>query len=194
MTIQNKTDKYYVLAVENHEGMLLSGMPEANPDDPFVDDWLFGTPFSVDIREPVVVEIQNRYLKAELMPYFQSEPVMSNEFYQSLVDCGVNNLMAYDCILQSEDGKIQHKGFKAVNIIGVIQAAGKDTEFRGESRLMDASIDKLDIDAHKTGGALMFRLAENLSKVIVHEKVKKHLESKNFPFIVFRDPGDTLVL
>ncbi len=194
MAVQSNTDKYYVLAVENHNGMLLSGMPEANPDDPFVDDWLFGTPFSVKIKEPIIVEIQNRYLDSELLPYFQSEPVMSNEFYQALLECGVNNLVAYDCILQSENGKIQHKGFKAVNIIGVIQAAGKDTEYRGDSRLMDASMDKLDIDTDRTGGALMFRLAENLSKVIVHEKVKKYIEEKGFPSIVFRDPGETLVL
>lgn len=187
-------NKYFIMASENPDRMLLSGMPEANPEDPFTDDWLFGARFSIELDEPVVATIQQRHIAGEVLPYFDAQPIVSNEFYQALLEAGVNNLDAYECILQSEDGKIQYKGFKAINIIGLIKAAGKNTEYSGDSRLMDAGMDKLDIDENKTGGALMFRLAENVSTVIVHEKVKKHLEAKNFPSIVFRDPGDTLVL
>jgi hypothetical protein len=194
MSEMNTDNKYYIIAVENPESMLLSGMPEPNPQNPFEDDWGFGKPFSVAIEQPVIVTILDGYEDRELLPYFDAEPVMSNEFYQALVEAGVDNMDAYECILHSEDGKVEYKGFKAVNIIGVIRAAGEGTEFTGESRLIDVSMDKLSLDAGKTFGALMFRLAENLSTVVVHERVKRYIEKKGFPSIVFREPEETLVL
>lgn len=195
MSEKNNQNRYYILDTENPERMLLSGMPEPNMDNPFEDDWGFGKPFTKkDIDVPVVVTILAGNEDSELMPYFGAEPVMSNEFYQALVEAGVDNLDAYDCILRSEDGKVEYKGFKAVNIIGVIRATGAGTEFTGDSRLIDASMDKVSIDADKTFGALMFRLAENLSTVVVHERVKRYIEKKGFPSIVFRKPEETLVL
>ena len=187
-------DKYYILAVENPESMLLSGMPEPNPENPFEDDWGFGKPFSKEPEELISVTILDGHENRELLPYFDAEPVMSNEFYLALMEAGVDNLDAYDCILRSEDGSVEFTGFKAVNIIGVISATGEGTEFTGDSRLIDASMDKVTIAANKIHGTLMFRLAENLSTVIVHERVKSYLEKKGFPSIVFRDPGRTLVL
>lgn len=189
-----ESGQYYIMTVENPDRMLLGCEPDPT-DRPFVDSWTKGSIFSKEvIMDPFVVDIQDDYKNSQLLPYFDVEPVMSYAFYEALLDVGVNNLVAYECILRSEDGTVEHKGFKIVNIIGLISATGKGTEFSGESRLIDASMNKVDIDINKTGGALMFRLAENTGVVVVHEKVKKHLESKNFPFIVFRDPGDTLVL
>ena len=194
MTETRDRDTYYILAAENPERMLLSGMPEPNPEDPFEDDWGFGKPFSKKPEEPISVPILDGHENRELLPYFDVEPVMSNEFYQALIEAGVDNLDAYDCILRSEDGSVEYTGFKAVNIIGLIRATGEGTEFTGESHLIDASMDQVSIDASKTHGALMFRLEENLSTVLVHESVKLYIEKKGFPSVVFRDPGQTLVL
>lgn len=194
MTEQTNKDKYYILASENPDRMLLSYFPDPT-DEPFVDFWLKGSPFVNSVKQnPIIATILEGHEHRELMPYYDSEPIMSNEFYQALVDAGVDNLDAYDCILRSEDGTVEYKGFKAVNIIGVIRATGEGTVFSGESRLIDASMDKVVIDSRKTMNVLMFRLAENLSTVVVHERVKRYIEKKSFPSIVFRDPGDTLVL
>lgn len=194
MTERDRKDSYYVLDTENPDGILLSGMPSPT-DKPLIDRWLKGSPFTRPLKqEPIVVTILAGNEHSELMPYFGAEPVMSNAFHQALVEAGVDNMDAYDCILRSEDGTVEYKGFKAVNIIGVIRATGEGTEFTGDSRLIDASMDRMAVDPKKTFGALMFRLAENLSTVVVHESVKRYIEKKGFPSIVFRDPGDTLVL
>lgn len=193
MTENMNHGKYYILSAENPERMLLSGMPK--PTDKREDRWLKGSPFKNPLKQdPIVVTILAGNEHSDLMPYFGAEPVMSNEFYQSLVDAGVDNLDAYDCILRSEDGSVEYTGFKAVNIIGVISATGEGTAFTGDSRLIDAGMDQVAIDANKTYGALMFRLAENVSTVVVHERVKRHIEKKGFPSIVFREPEQTLVL
>ncbi len=185
--------KYYIIAAENPERMLLSYLPKPT-DNPFKDGWRFGKRFLSAPKEPVVVTIVAGHEKRELMPYYDAEPIMSNSFYQALVDAGVDNMDAYEAVLQSEDGTVEYKGFKAVNIIGVIKATGEKTQFTGDSRLIDAGMDGVEIDSGKASGALMFRLAENLSTVIVHERVKRFIESKGFASVVFRDPGETLVL
>lgn len=194
MNAKARPGKYYILTVENPDGMLLGYVPDPT-DNSFVDIWNKGSVFSSPIiHDPFVVEIQDDYKDAQLLPFFDVEPVMSYAFYEALLEAGVNNLVPYECILRSEDGTVEHKGFKIVNIVGLIRAAGKGTKFTGESRLIDASMDKIDIDETKAGGALMFRMAEAIGTIVVHETVKKYLESKNFPSIIFRDPGDTLVL
>lgn len=195
MSANINQNRYYILGTENPDRMLLSGMPEPNPDNPFEDDWGFGKPFTtIKINVPVVVPILDGHEHRALMPYFDAEPVMSNEFYQALLEAGVTNLDAYDCILRSEDGTVEYKGFKAVNILGVIRATGEGTEFTGDSHLIDAGMNKLSIDRNKTDGALMFRLAENLSTVVVHEHVKRYIENKGFPSIIFCEPEQSIVL
>lgn len=194
MTSSNPQDKYYILAEESDECMLLYSLSDPT-DDPLVDDWLFGSPFINPLKQnPVIATIITGYEHKNLVPYYDAVPVMSNAFHQALVEAGVDNLDAYDCILRSEDGTIEYKGFKAVNIIGVIRATGDGTVFTGESRLIDASMDKVVIDSRKTMNALMFRLAENLSTVVVHERVKRYIEKKGFSSIVFREPSEAIVL
>ena len=42
----------------------------------------------------------------------------------------------------------------------------------------------------KAGGELMFRLLENSSAIMVHEKVKDHLLSKGFDMLTFIESVD----
>jgi hypothetical protein len=50
------------------------------------------------------------------------------------------------------------------------------------------------IDPAKTGGALMFRLAENTSTILVHRRVKEALEVAGFESIYFIAPPEYLAL
>ncbi len=186
-----KLPSYYVLDAANAKRMLLGSL-----EDPSLDDsWLYGAPFQEPPTIPVIVGIISGYEKAELMPYFGTPPVMSNEFYEALLSAGVNNLAVYDAILASEDDKIQYKGFKAFNVIGMVRAADLEkTVFfpDNDSRLLDAGIESLAIDADKAKGLLMFRLAEYAGAVIVHESIKKAIEKRDFPHVVFREPADLI--
>ena len=58
------------------------------------------------------------------------------------------------------------------------------------SRLIDASLARLAVDPAKAGGTLLFRLAEFVAAVLVHDRVKTAIEAKRFPFVVFRPPGE----
>lgn len=184
---------YYVLDSygDNREGednrMLLYNIPDPGE----LDRWFSGHKFRDPPKEPVIVTIQEGEEYADLLPFWDSVNVMSNVFYKALCDAGIDNLDVYDAILRSEDGKVEYKGFKAYNILGLIRAADlSKTVFNGPpgTRLIDASIESLVIDPDKAMGILMFRLAENVSAVMVHERVKRFIEPMNFPYVQFTEP------
>jgi hypothetical protein len=188
MTTRTKP-KYYVLNSSNDSRMLLYSLP--NPS--LEDRWWAGHAFKNPPKVPVVAIITEGNEKGELLHYFNSTNLMSNAFYEALLEAGVDNLDVYDAIIQSEDGSVVHKGYKAFNLIGLIRAADMSrTVFRDPpgTTLIDASIEHLEVDGHKPRGLKMFRLAENVSAVLVHEDVKRVLESKGFPHVIFTEPKD----
>ena len=193
MAEEKRESDYYVLEGENPKRMLLYDFDDPGPQD----SWLIGQRFHSAPTQPVIVAIQPGYERAELLPYFGTPPVMSYEFYESLQRAGVDNIEAYDAVLQSEDGAVQHRGFKAFNIVGLISAADlTQTQFSSSNpeRLIDAGIESLTIDPSKPKGLLMFRLAEYVGAVIVHDKVKRAIEAKPFPHVVFREPSQFISL
>lgn len=190
-----RAPNYYVLDHygNNREGndnrMRLYAIPNPGP----LDGWLSGHKFKNPPKEPVVVRIRDGYEGREPLPFSTAVNVMSNEFYSALCDAGVDNIDVYDAVLRSRDGTIEHKGFKAFNILGLVRAADlSKTVFNDPpgSRLIDASIQTLEIDPDKAMGFLMFRLAEYVSAVIVHERVKRFIEPMNFPYIQFTETKD----
>lgn len=182
----NTKPTYYVLDAANPRRMLLFPPPDPSMDD----SWVGGHRFKTQPKEPVVVKIRPGHEKNELLPFFGSSRLMTEEFAKALQSAGVDNLDLYDAVIQSKDGSVVHRGYKAFNLIGMVQAAGKGTVFNDppSTRLIDASIEGLTIDPSKVGDLLMFRLAEFVSAVIVHEKVKRVIEAKQFPHVVFREP------
>jgi len=189
MTTKLSEAVYFIIEASNPSRMLLYDLPDTDGDE----DWLSGCRFKTPPSEPVIVEIRKGYERADLLPYFGTPPVISNAFHQVLLDAGVDNLDVYDAVLRSEDGSVEYSGFKAFNVIGLVSASDlSKTSFSSDnpSRFIDASIDSLSIDNNKARGALFFRLAEYVGAVIVHEKVKRIIEAKALPHVIFYEPNE----
>jgi hypothetical protein len=45
-----------------------------------------------------------------LLPFFSTQSMMSQEFYQTMLDAGVDNLDAYDIEIHGKKGKFVIKG------------------------------------------------------------------------------------
>lgn len=193
MTHEKTADSYYILESIDPEQMLLYSIHHEDDEE----SWTIGQRFRTPPQVPVVATIQEGYENKKLLPYFGTPPVMSCEFHEALLEAGVENLDVYDAVLRSEDGKIEYRGFKAFCVVGLVAAADlKRTIFSAgnPSRRIDAGIDHLVLDESKTGGILCFRLAEYTGSVFIHEKVKRCLEKKNFPSVVFREVTDFISL
>lgn len=125
---------------------------------------------------PVPVRI---YLDPEapgiLLPmYHKGVLLMSDALIAALQSAGVSNLELFDAVLVDEVSHREHTNYKLVNIVGVIAAAdlAQSAHTAHGVPLYDVDFDSLVIDENKTRGALMFRLAENVSGIVVHESVK----------------------
>jgi len=188
-------DKYYLLDTDygSVDGMMLDRMPSLPKRRK--DNWMAGQPFTQEPSEPIVVGIMEGEETSTLLPFFKNPPLASDEFIDALMEVGVDNLITYEAIITNLPSQtIKHVGYKAFNIIGLIKTAGSDTKFATESREIDASIEKFQTAPETIKGLYMFRLAESARTIVIHEKVKNHLESKNFIGLDFEELDGAFIL
>jgi hypothetical protein len=182
---------YYILDSSHPEMMLL-----VPPADPSVrDGWLLGKPFQKPPKQPVSVRIRPGHEHGVLLDFFGTARLMSSAFYEALANAGVSNLEVYDAVLRSSDGSSQYEGYKAFNLIGLVDAADLTRSRFNEdvrSRSMDASIESLTIDPDRAQGHLMFRLKQYAAAVVVHQRLREAIEARAFPNVIFREPSEFL--
>ena len=125
--------------------------------------------------------------------YSASIPLMRDDLLKALSDAGVDNLETFRAVLRDPFSNKDLKNYKAVNIVGVVSAADADKSERmdgSDSEMIDVDFSSLVIDESRTGGALMFRLAEAVNAIVVHEKVKNAIEKRGIPGMIFYGPGE----
>ena len=119
-------DDYYVISnlFSETDSMMIGNMPEL-PDD-MEDDWMFGTPFSIEPEQPIYIGIQEGEEKYKPLSFYRSLPIASQQFIDALEQFGVDNIVTYDVILKSRiDPSFIIEGYKAINIIGLKKHNGK---------------------------------------------------------------------
>lgn len=155
--------------------------------------WASGKRFTNPPPQPVRAEVKPGY--SGIMAEFWSNPVplMTKRLHKALLDSGVANLDTYAAEIFDPKGKKTYSDYVAFNIIGVVAAADlKKSKFDAGSpdRMVSMDFDSVSIDAKATGGALMFRLAESVNAIVVHEKIKTHIEANGIDTLTFVVPED----
>lgn len=178
---------YYMLECYGPDEELRASIREVHG----VEDvnWMLGRPFTDAIETPIQITLDPD--DGLMMPMFDEGILLfSDEMIAALREVGVDNLDCYDTELTNGLTNRRFTNYKAVNIIGVVAAAdlAKST-FEAHGRpIIDVDFDGLAIDEAKARGFLLFRLAECVSGIVVHENVKKHLEGKPIAYLDFIDP------
>jgi hypothetical protein len=163
-----------------------------SPDIPF-RRWASGARFKAPPSEPVVATIKEGY--AGIMAEFWTNPVpvMTKRLLRALEQGGVTNLDTYRAeIHDPASGAIYHDHV-AFNIIGVVSAADlKNSQFdpTQEDRKISMLFDAVAIDAGKAHDLLLFRLAESVNAIMVHQKVRQHIEASGIDTLTFVEPED----
>jgi hypothetical protein len=152
------------------------------------DNWMLARPFSVAISEPVEAVVNAENETGVLLPFYNTPQIMREDVYDAVRSAGVDNVDVYKALVKREDGSVFAENYLAYNILGALKAVdlGK-SQFAPEnpSRMMDASIEKLTVDESQVGNLLMFRLAESLRTIVVHESVKTAVEARGIAHIAF---------
>jgi hypothetical protein len=172
----------------------------APPDVPGVESWISGAAIDVPVPQPLEFEVETDEDDREpdkpgmlLEMYQYGVVLMTERLVNALRESGVDNLQAFDALIRDPRANRVVTDYKVVNVVGVIAAAdmAKSTlyEVPVGPPLIDVSFDSLVIDEKRAGGQLLFRLAESLSAIIVHDRVKQHLLARGFDMLTFRDPA-----
>lgn len=165
-----------------------------------VNNWMSGELLSIDVPEPIVYDLEvedddeydetpNIRILSKGLPI----PFMHNNLYEALVASGIDNIQVYDAVIRDLQLGIEHKNYKAFNIVGVVSAADMTTSSMmgiSDSTMIAAHFDRLVIDESKCEGLLMFRLAENISAIIVDEAVKAEVEKRKIEGVFFYASGE----
>ena len=152
-----------------------------------------GVPIAVPLDSPMVFdfEVDEYDLNHDgtwKMPSYNTEgPTMDVELIKTIQDVGVDNLDIYPAIfVNSETGEKFHDWHVAVNVIGLVSCADMDASHA--QPLADTHFFyELKIDLTETMGLLMFRLAEQPSDIIVHEKVAEAIRRGAFEGLILEE-------
>lgn len=181
---------YYMLDCRAPAGHY-PAMVTYRPDRPG-RSWILGRRFEPPMPEPVraTVKMRKKSVLTELVKV--PLPLMSARLHRVLQEAGVSNLDVYRAEIKDEDSGQIHADHLAFNIIGVIAAAdlAKSIYVAPDGPMVSVDFDSLAIDAARARGALMFRLAESVSGIVVHESVRKAVEAAGIDGLSFTVPAD----
>jgi hypothetical protein len=158
------------------------------------DGWMLVRNFKGQVQVPVQVTAKEDFDAGILMPLYPTPTIMRRDLYEAICSAGVDNIDVWQAIVRKADGTILSDQYLAFNVLGIVSAAGPGTTYAPEnpSRLVDASIESLEIDESAAHGFLLFRLAESIDTVVVHRKVRAAIEARGIKNIAFVDPPDYL--
>lgn len=158
--------------------------------------WMLGARFEPDQEppNPLRMRFNPDTSGSVLLDLYQSPVVlMSKRLVTTLQSAGVDNLDLYPATILDEETNTLHESHVAVNIIGTVSAADvaqSELDPRVPERELTAAFDKLVIDEAKARGQLLFRLAERVGAIVVHERVKDTVDEAKFQTIGFMEPED----
>lgn len=158
-----------------------------------IDSWTLGARFASPPAQPIVVrwDPETRGLRKAL--YDATIPLMRRELVEAMRGAGVDNLECFDARIEAPDTGEHDDSYVAVNVVGAIAAAdlaqSKFSDHSGRRRI-DMDFDALTLKPHAPRGALLFRLAECTSGLVIHARVKEHLESLGGFGLSFVEPAD----
>lgn len=118
-------------------------------------------------------------------------PLFHREIISALRECGVDNFQAFETrITDVYSGEICCD-YLAVNFLGLVKAADPSKSkavTHSEDGLIDTDFEPVSINEAATRGLLLFRMAECVTALVVHVRVKEHLEAKGGFELVFTPP------
>jgi hypothetical protein len=161
----------YVKSANNTDCDLCAGeLLDADDDD-------IELPFEFEMK--VRRSADGKRTQPRMYAYFPGRELMRKELVKALEDTGVDNLQTFPARITEEGAPGAIEDYLAVNVIGLVASANQKKS-RSVPLATGQYFEHLVIDPKRAGKLLLFRLAESLVDVIVHEKVADALTKQEF--------------
>lgn len=163
------------------------------PDPPFryaPSYWIRGRTMKAP-PAPLRVQLWERGGNGMAEMFLDSIPLFRDDLLATLRAAGADNLEGFPVVLLDPHGAEIH-GYQAVNIVGLVKCAdlskSQFDDITGTG-MVAMGFRKLVIDEQAAGGTPLFRLAEAVASIIVHEQVKAAVDAKSFRYLTWRALG-----
>jgi len=153
--------------------------------------WVGGVKIDVDLPTPLQFFLDPD--SGDFLPTFfePSIPLMSEKMLSVLTNAGVDNIQTYDTDVYDKNSKKIEETYFAINVVGRIECVDLEKSvYKAKKSSKRLRFKKIIIDENKTHGALLFRLHEKPSEVVIHDSVKEHLEKANLPGLEFKKASE----
>lgn len=185
---------YFMMLCQTPHGAksaLTSYDPDRMPSG-YRRNWASGKRFETQPPVPVHVEIEEGESGVLLEMITGAIPLMSLRLAEAIAKAGVANIEYFDAEIHDLESGAIHKGHVAFNIVGAVAAADLDKSVfdASDGTTIAVDFDSLTIDAGKTRGALLFRLAESINGIVVHERIVDAIEDAGIDSLTFLPPED----
>ena len=159
-------------------------------------NWGNGKSFKSNVSFPVPIEIDFEPFRGFKGPPVEIVdlciPIMSKRLKETLERSGVDNIDYFPAILtNTESGeKFDYFAFKVVGLVAATDLSNSEfTSFDGDM-VVDTSFETLVIDEYKTHDFKLFRLAENISALVVNEEIKNFIENESINSLELLNPEE----
>ena len=161
---------------------------------PGVRSWKLGRPFTVDIETPILVDMltYRGYRGPPVELWDSGVPLLSARLAEALIRAGVSTLDLYDAVIREPTSEKQYRHF-AYNVTLLLAAADMERSewYCYDNNLMfDVSFFDLVIDPSKCHDELLFRLAQNINALMVHDSVREEVLASGIDTLSFIRPED----
>lgn len=163
------------------------------PDVDGVESWMSGALIVEPVQEPLELVLDPDQPGPLKEMYNLEMLIMSERLVTSLQNAGVDNLQVFRAVLVDPATQTRREDYRVVNIVGRVAAADLENSLWTSPSgrpIVDVDFDSLAIDEHRVGGLLLFRLAECISAVIIHARVREALLAAGFLSLTFLDPKE----
>jgi hypothetical protein len=155
--------------------------------------WQLGARLPQPPPVPVLIDLDPQFPGIMMPMYDCGILVFSKPMVAALESAGVDNLEVFPAILRDPESGAEYRDYFAVNIVGLVAAADlgqSEYEAPSGTPIVDVDFDSLVIDEKRAGDLLMFRLAECITAIIIHERIKQALEAAKIPHLDFLPPEE----
>ena len=170
-----------------------SGQVAEEPDLPG-GTWMKGRRLEIAVPEPLEFRVDEDYSGEP--PALSEElgiPILREDLLEALHGAGVDNLEVFRAVVRDPANDCEYGNFLAFNIVGLVSATNWDeskTLDSNDSEAVDVDFASLVIDGAAAGDLKLFRLAEAVNAIVVHESVKDAVESAGIEGVEFYGPGE----
>jgi hypothetical protein len=155
--------------------------------------WCSGARFAVPPPQPVRAEVKPDY-EGNMAEFWDNPvPLMTRRLHTALLNAGVANLDVYPAEIFDPHTKTTHRDYLAVNIIGAVAAADlKASSFDSSlsERMISMDFDSIVMNQAAIRGAMLFRLAQSVNAIVVHDRVRRCLLESGINTLTFVPPED----